>query len=289
MGKKAATPAAPNYTGLAEKTAASQNPNQYTPWGSQTRTQNPDGTWSQTTTLDPTDQARLDAQRANQMQAASLQGGLLGQAQQSMSQPFQSQTMDPGFGGVDALKQQYLDYVRPEMDAQRNAYASALRQRGIPMNSAAWSNATRAMMDSDARRMWEATDKATGAYNDIFKRGLLADQNAMQLRQLPLNEALSIESLTNPVSRPTMPNPGAGTDFLNAGNMQYQNALAAANAKNAQRSGMIGGLMGLGGSILGGPIGGMLGSSLGGMFSGGASTGGLGTYTGPGYGYKVPW
>src|SRR5574343_454034 len=270
MGKKAATPAAPNYTGLAEKTAASQNPNQYTPWGSQTRTQNPDGTWSQTTTLDPTAQARLDAQRANQMQATSLQGGLLGQAQQSMSQPFQSQTMDPGFGGVDALKQQYLDYVRPEMDAQRNAYASALRQRGIPMNSAAWSNATRAMMDSDARRMWEATDKATSAYNDIFNRGLAADTNARVNRQLPLAEALQMQSLTGPVGMPVLPNPGAGIDYLGAGNQQYQNALAAANAQNAQRSNMISGLMGLGGSILGGPIGGMLGSSLGGMFSGGA-------------------
>ena len=171
----AATPAAPNYTALAEKTSASQNPNQTTPWGNLLRTQNADGSWQQTTTLNPEDQARLDAQRQNQMQATRLQGGLLGQAAQSMGTPFQSQAMDPGFGGVDALKNQYLDYVRPDMERQQSAYASALRQRGIPMNSEAWSNATRAMMDSDARRMWEATDKATSAYNDIFNRGLAAD------------------------------------------------------------------------------------------------------------------
>lgn len=289
MGKKAATPAAPDYTALAEKTAASQNPNQVTPWGTQIRTQNPDGTWQQTTTLNPEDQARLDAQRANQLQATNLQGGLLGQAQSNMAQPFQSSVMDPGFGGVDALKQQYLDYVRPEMEAQQSQYANALRQRGIPINSAAWLNAARSMQDSDARRMWEATDKATNAYNDIFKRGLLVDENARANRELPLVEALRLQSLTSPVDMPNMPAPGAGTDYLAAGNQQYQNALAAANAKNAQRAGMLGGLMGLGRSILGGPIGGVLGSSLGGLFNSGGGAGGLGTYTGSGYGYKVPW
>ena len=266
MGKKAATPAAPNYTALAEKTSASQNPNQTTPWGNLLRTQNADGSWQQTTTLNPEDQARLDAQRQNQMQATGLQGGLLGQAAQSMGTPFQSQAMDPGFGGVDALKNQYLDYVRPDMERQQSAYASALRQRGIPMNSEAWSNATRAMVDSDARRMWEATDKATSAYNDIFNRGLAADTNARVNRQLPLAEALQMQSLTGPVGMPVLPNPGAGIDYLGAGNQQYQNALAAANAQNAQRSNMISGLMGLGGSILGGPIGGKVGSSLGGLF-----------------------
>lgn len=288
MGKKAATPAAPNYTALAEKTSASQNPNQYTPWGSLTRTQNPDGSWQQTTTLNPEDQARLDAQRGVQSQATSLQGSLLGQAQASMGSPFESQVTDPGFGGVDALKQQYLDYVAPEMAAQRSTYENALRQRGIPINSEAWSNATRSMMDSDARRMWEATDKATNAYNDIFKRGLLADENARTNRSLPLVEALRAQQMSGQVGMPSMPSPGAGTDYLNAGNQQYQAAVNAANAQNAQRSGMISGLMGLGGSILGGPTGGMLGSSLGGLFGGGGGSN-LGSYTGSGYGYKVPW
>ena len=288
MGKKATTPAAPNYTALAEKTAASQNPNQATPWGNLRRTQNADGSWQQTTTLDPADQARLDAQRANQMQATGLQSSLLGQAQQSMGTPFQPQSMDPGFGGVDALKNQYLDYVRPDMERQQSAYVNALRQRGIPINSEAWSNATRAMLDSDARRMWEATDKATNAYNDIFRRGLLADENARINRSLPLVEALRAQQMSGQVDMPSMPSPGAGTNYLNAGNQQYQAAVNAANAKNAQRSGMISGLMGLGGSILGGPMGGMLGSSLGGLFGGGGGSN-LGSYTGSGYGYKVPW
>jgi len=284
MGKKAKTPAAPDYTALAEKTSASQNPNQTTPWGNLLRTQNADGSWQQTTTLNPEDQARLEAQRGNQMQATGLQGNLLDQAGQSMGTPFESQAMDSGFGGVDALKNQYLDYVRPDMERQQSAYANALRQRGIPVDSAAWSNATRSMMDSDARRMWEATDKATGAYNDMFNRGLAADTNARVNRQLPLAEALQMQSLTGQVGMPGMPSPGAGTDYLNAGNQQYQAQLAAANAQNAQRSNMISGLMGLGGSILGGPVGGMLGSSLGGMFSPGVSDGGYSMGLGSAYG-----
>lgn len=280
MGKSAKPPPAPDYTALAEKTAATQNPNQVTPFGTLTRKQLPDGTWEQTTTLDPADQARLDAQRGNAMSATTLQGGLLGQAANSMAQPFESKVTDPGFGGVDALKQQYLDYVRPEMDAQQSRYASMLRQRGIPMNSAAWSNATRSLMDSDARRMWEATDKATSAYNDIFQRGLAYDENARVNRNLPLVEALRAGGLTSPVGLPTMPSPGAGTDYLGAADKQYQAAVAEANAKNASRSGMISGLMGLGGSILGGPIGGMIGNSIGGMMGGGGAVPSMSWYGG---------
>lgn len=295
MGKKAKPPAAPDYTALAEKTSASQNPNQITPFGTQTRTQNPDGSWSQTTTLDPADQARLDAQRANQMQATALQGGLLGQAANSLSQPFESKAVDPGFGGVDALKQQYLDYVQPEMDAQRSRYESTLRQRGIPINSEAWTNATRSMMDSDARRMWEATDKATGAYNDIFKRGLLADENARVNRSLPLADALRMSALTDPVGMPRMPSAGNGVNYLGAADQQYQAAVAEANAKNASNPwNKVLGLAGtLGGAALGGPIGASLGGSLGGLI-GGASGSGGGWYGGsamnaPGRGYTPGW
>jgi hypothetical protein len=73
MGKKS-TPAAPDYTKLAEMTAASQNAqidkqtaanrvNQYTPEGSLTWAQGPGGTWSQTTTLSPEAQQAHDAQQ----------------------------------------------------------------------------------------------------------------------------------------------------------------------------------------------------------------------------------
>lgn len=286
MGKKAKTPAAPDYTALAEKTAASQNPNQYTPFGTMTRAQNPDGSWSQTTTLDPADQARLDAQRAAGLQATNLASGLMGQYNPTA---FESKVGDPGFGAVQQVKDDYLKLLQPEMAQQRSTLENTLRQRGIPIDSKAWMNAQQALMDSEARRGWEATGQATNAYNDIFKRGLMYDENARTNQSQPLIDALRAQSMAMPVGMPTMPSPGRGTDYLSAGDQEYQARLAAANAQNAQRSGMLGGLMGLAGSALGGPIGGMLGSSLGGMFGGTSTASPLGTYSGAGYGYKPPF
>jgi len=61
-----------------------------------------------------------------------------------------------------------------------------------------------------------------------------------------------------------------GPDMLNAANAQYQAAVAANNAKNAQTSGLLGGLMGIGMTAAGLPVagGGSLGgNALGGLFS----------------------
>jgi len=57
-----------------------------------------------------------------------------------------------------------------------------------------------------------------------------------------------------------------GTNYSGAGQDQYQASMNNYNADQARGSNMWGGLMGLGGSFLGGPAGGMLGSALGSYF-----------------------
>lgn len=279
MGKKTATPAAPNYTALAEQTAAQNRPTQNTAMGSTTWSKDASGNPVQTQTLNPAEQARLDQQRG-------IYGGLLDQAGKSMSSPIDTSGMqgynpnklDPGFGAVQQVKDDYLNLMQPQMKQQRSNMEAMLKQRGIPMNSAAYANALRTMNDSDARRGWEATDKATSAYNDIFQRGLAGNEQANQtrglqlqeaqgLRELPMNELKQFGGLVG--GNLEMPSFMQGADYLNAGGMQYKTALDAANAKKASGAGLGSTLGTIGGGLLGSMIGmPMLGANLGGSLGG---------------------
>lgn len=284
MGKKSKAPAAPDYTALAEKTAQQNRPSQNTAMGSSTWTKDAAGNPVQTQTLNPAEQARLDQQR-------DIYGGLLDQAQNSMANPLDTSGMtqmnpnqlDPGFGAVQQVKDDYLSLMQHQMEAEQSRMESQLKQRGIPMNSPAWMNAMRMLEDSKARRGWEATDKATRAYGDIFNRGLAGNIQANNSRLQQLNEATALRELPmneyknygGQVSgQLLMPSFMPGTDYAGAGGQQYQAQMDQYNANQARSGGLLKGLMGIGGTILGGPLGGALGSALGGAFGGtGASTG----------------
>lgn len=93
----------------------------------------------------------------------------------------------------------------------------------------------------------------------------------MMMRDDPYNQLMKLQG-QNPAD-PTMPSfMGAGytpgADIYGATNANYQNQLAAVNAKNAASGGMMSGLMGLAGSVLGGPIGTKAGGFLGGLMKG---------------------
>jgi hypothetical protein len=301
--------APPNYTQLAQQTTDSANaaankttlanrPNVNTAQGSSNWTQGPNGEWTNTQTLNPADQQRLDATRTLQQGQIGTAQGLLGQAQNTMANPLDTSGMqaynpnalDPGFGAVQQVKDDYLNLMQPQMDQERQTMESTLKQRGIPMNSPAWTAAMNQLSDSTARRGWEATGKATDAYNDIFNRGLAGNTQANQtrnqqlneattLRDLPMNEMLKMQQAGGTVD-PTLKLPsfmGAtaeqGVDFSGAANTQFeaQKAIDAANAKKKSGlGGAIGGLLGgVAGSFVGMPtLGASLGSSLGGQIGG---------------------
>lgn len=107
MGAKSA-PSAPDYTGAAEQTAASQQeqlrqqtyanrPTQNTPWGTSQwstgtvidpATGQPVTTWTQDITLTPAEQAALEAQQRISQGRSELAEGLIGRAGNELSQPF---------------------------------------------------------------------------------------------------------------------------------------------------------------------------------------------------------
>jgi len=279
MGKKAATPAAPDYTALAEKTAQQNHPTQSTALGTSTWTKDAAGNPVQTQTLNPADQARLDQQRG-------IYSGLLGQAQNSMAAPIDTSGMqqmnpnqlDPGFGAVQQVKDDYLNLMQPQMQQEQSRMESQLKQRGIPMNSPAWMNAMRMLEDAKARRGWEATDKATSAYGDIFNRGLAGNTQANSSRNQQMNEAIALRQMPMDELKQygglvsgnlNMPSFMPGADYTQAGQQQYQAALDAANAKKAAGSGLGATIGTIGGGILGTFLGNpMLGAQLGGSLGG---------------------
>ena len=119
MGKKSAPPPAPDYTALAKQTAADQQkqlalqteanrPNRETAYGSERWTQDPGGNWTQTTTLNPAEQAQLDANRGIQKGLTDTASGLLGQAQGSLQNPLTTAGL-PAWQGYDTSKLAQVD------------------------------------------------------------------------------------------------------------------------------------------------------------------------------------
>ena len=118
-------PKAPDYTKLAEQTAASDQaaqtradwanrPDVVTPWGKESwastsqidpATGKPVTKWTQTQVLDPQAQATLDAQQAGDLAKATIAQGQLGRVGEAFSTPFDWQNLQamgqaPTAGGV---------------------------------------------------------------------------------------------------------------------------------------------------------------------------------------------
>jgi hypothetical protein len=122
MGKKSGPPPPPDYSAMAEKTAASSQeaqtradwtnrPDQVTPWGTQSWASNESvdpstgqkvTKWTQNTTLDPKLQAALDQQQQIDMSKSELAGQQIGRAQDALSNPFDWQNLQQMGGPVGA-------------------------------------------------------------------------------------------------------------------------------------------------------------------------------------------
>jgi len=113
MGKKSKPPKAPDYTKLAQQTAASQaqaaqkqtvanRPNQTDVYGNtSTWTQDPSGNWTQVQKLSAQNQALLGQQQ-------QMRAGLMGQAAGSIGKPLDMSGL-PAYGGFDPSKLQQVD------------------------------------------------------------------------------------------------------------------------------------------------------------------------------------
>ena len=135
MGKKKAPPP-PDYAAIAREQAAAQQklaaqqtaenrPDQITPYGRVSWSQDPSGRWTQQTTLNPEMQAALDQQMGLQRQRSDLAGSFMNRVQSDFAQPF-------NFGGMPA-RQEMSGFQRLDTGLQDYSpqMSTSVAQRGV--------------------------------------------------------------------------------------------------------------------------------------------------------------
>jgi hypothetical protein len=265
-------PAAPDYTGAAQATAAgnldaarataaANRTNQITPYGNLTYTANPNKDsygntlYTATQTLAPGQQEILDKQ-------TQLSSGLLGTAQQGldyasglMAKPGVDMSKLPSYGinPGETYSDAIMRRLQPQMAQQSQMNDAQLANQGIAQGTEAYNNAKRQLSQ-------QQNDLLTSAQIQGMNTGLAANQQAFQQegynQMQPINviNALRTGSQVqgpNYVNTPQQAATG-GADILGATNSQYQNQLSAYNANQASNAGLLGGLMNLGGNLYGG-------------------------------------
>jgi hypothetical protein len=255
-GGGSSAPAAPDYVGAANATAANNlaaaqaataanRVNQYTPYGSlgysQTGTDSQGNPmWSATQTPSPGLQPAINASQANVsgQYASPFTGGNL-----------PSYGINPGETYSDAIMRR----LQPQQQHQTEMSDQQLANQGIMPGSEAYNNAKRLLGQTQ-------NDQLTSAIVGGMNTGLQANQQQYGQNLTNYNNtlanALGIKSLATPnYINPASQQTTAGADVLGATNASYQNQLNAYNASQANQTNQMGGLFGLGAAALMSPAG----------------------------------
>ena len=182
-------------------------PNIVTPWGEQTWTGGEDNNWTQTTTLTPEAQKALDSQMAIQQGRSDTALGLMPHAQEAITTPIDYNSMQqyasapeianlqnagnapnlqtsvdttnvPTYNSeyVQGVTNQALDYMRPEMQAQREALDAQLAAQGITPGSEAYNNAQRRFDDQQSRDQYNAVRLGMEQGNAMYRNQLAGNE-----------------------------------------------------------------------------------------------------------------
>lgn len=166
----------PDFQGAGQADMKANRPNQHTPFASSQWTQNPDGTWTQNTSMS-------DLLKGATTGAAPIDWSKFGPLDTGAGA--RQQAIDAAYG--DAKKR--LD---PEWAQRQQSQAQALANQGLDPNSEAYRNAQRTFSaqqnDAYGSAMSSAIDKGTAAGNSVF-------QNSMVSRQQAIAEALKARGM----------------------------------------------------------------------------------------------
>jgi len=294
-GGGSSAPAAPDYTGAANATAAgnlkaaqaaaaANRVNQITPYGNlnyaQTGTDDQGNPiWSATQSVAP----------GLQNAVTNSQNAISGYNYSPFSanvNPLQT-SVDPsvtGQEGWDKATNAILQRLTPTMQQQSQQSDQQLANQGIMPGSQAYNQAKQQLAQQQNDLLTQASLGGAQVQNQMYNQALsnaqLGNQaNAQSYGQqagtyginatTPFTQANSVKSLATPAYiNPAQQQTTAGADILGATNASYQNQLANYNAEQARNSQALGGLMGLGGMALLAPTGTFSGMSK--LFGGGA-------------------
>ena len=266
-------PGSPDYAGAAEATAAgnlemaqyateANRPNQYTPEGSSTWTQDPEGKWSQTVAFNPAQQSIFDTNtQTNQVMADTGLAGF-----NSAKDMFSTQADFSGLGEYknyddmrSGIMNNMLERSNTQIGQDREATAAQLISQGIPRGSEAFDREMAALdrKQTDARQQAElgATQQTGEMINQAGNIRRQKIQEILTQRQNPLNELNALRSGTQ-VSSPhfsAVPQQQTtlGPDYMGATTAEGNWNLAGWNADQAQNNAIMSGLFSLGGAAIG--------------------------------------
>ncbi|NTJ63540.1 tail fiber domain-containing protein [Agrobacterium rhizogenes] len=217
-----------------------------------TQTYTPDGwtstkgyyvpTYTATQTLNPTQQATLD-----QTQQANLNLGTLANQQSAKMIDYLNTPLDLSSANVDKyINDNWQGQFNNQWDRSQASLQQQLADQGVKLGSEAYSNA---MRDYTTQRQ-SASDQYTG---DMYNNAMNA---ILTQRNQPINEISALLSGSQ-VTKPTYASSTASStiptvDYAGIVNQGYQNQMAGYNTQLQQSNAAMGGLFGLGSSLLGG-------------------------------------
>ena len=222
------------------------------------------------TTLSPTQQRLYDQQTAIGGQENDIAGTELGQLKQSLSTPLNYDGL-PQAPAYD--RQHYEDALNsrlePQLQRDRSALEAQLANQGVRAGSEAYREAMalndRGRNDARSQSVLNAGNYADQEQASGYQARDHAIQERAALRSQPINE---ISTLMNG-GQVTMPQFAqyrggniANTDTAGITQQGFQNQMGIYNQKVASRNAMMGGIAGIAGAALGGPIGSSIGKSM---------------------------
>ena len=265
LGPAPSAPAAPDYTGAAQATAAgnlaaaqtataANRVNQVTPYGNlnyEITGTDPNGnpTWTATTSLSDIGQQLLNNQNQTSLGLGGAINAQLGQVQNTMGQGFNPNLPSTGMNPGQSYQDAYMQRLAPQLEQSRESTTAALANQGVVPGTKAYENAMR-------QQAMKENDLLLGATTQGFGVGQQANQQAYNQAltnyNLPLNTLSALRTGAQ-VQNPSFVNSAqqattGGADLLGASQMGYNAQMGNFNAQQASQQGLNSGLMGLAGA-----------------------------------------
>lgn len=268
-GKSEGPPEAPNYQQAAQQTSQgnldlarlntkANRVNQYTPWGNQVYTMNPDDTWNLDVSLSPDQQRMFDIQNQASVGLGQQMQTNFGQPMDQSSLPAMPTTADTA--GRDAMTSALMERMQPSLDRQRQQTENQLLIQGHNRGGDAWNAKQTDLNQAENDARLNAVMAGGQEQSRQFGLGSQARQQAMQeqdyYRNAPLNQLNALRGgmqTSVPQFNTPMQQGVAGPDYLGAVSALGNYNQGIYNAQQGSRNNKNSGIAQIGGGLLSNP------------------------------------
>ena len=232
-------PPAPDYAGAAVAQQKSQMSSQYTPYGNQVYSSDPNSPsgYQSTISLAPSAQNTLDSQMALSQNLGNLANQQLGQVNQQYSNPMDLSSVQK------VADQSYADQTArldPQWKQNKEQFDAQMANQGITAGGEAYDNAARDFGQQRNDAYTQARQQATANMPQTY-------QLASSIYNQPLNTLNAIRTGAQ-IQNPTFSSP-PGANYTGAAQATGQYNQGLYNSQVGQQNSFNSGLMSLGGAL----------------------------------------